>query len=219
MIATMTPREDIRAEAATVPHGHSAEMPSPTETRAALARRRTDREQRALRKQRAALLKRWSHKREGTPETHEAHSRRRAGAIARLHSSGYLDDDELAMAEEIRAVADAIGADVNVRTASMETRVDTSRHGDAFFEALGAVWREMAYSRWRSAIGPKAATLVLDIIVRDVGLARAAQGQGMHARRARRTLTEALANWARIHRDVRKEVSPADLLAAQAGLL
>jgi hypothetical protein len=109
-------------------------------------------------------------------------------------------------------------ADALVRTASMETRVDTSRHGDTFFEALGSVWNEMAYSRWRAALGAQAG-LVLDIVVHDVGLARAAGSHGMHARRARRLLTDALALWARVHRQVRDEVTPADLLAAQAGLL
>lgn len=186
---------------------------------ATTARRRTDQEQRRLRKQRAAMLKRWSHKREGTPETHEAHSRRRAGAIARLHASGLLDDDEVAWSQEIAAAAERIMADAQVRTASLETRVDTSRHGDAFFEALGAVRREMAYGRWRAQLPPKVAALALDVILHDVGLSRAAAMHGMHVRRARRLLVEALHLWARFHRDVRKEVSAADLVAAHAGLL
>lgn len=186
---------------------------------AAVARRRTDQEQRRLRKQRAAMLKRWSHKREGTPETHEAHSQRRAGAIARLHASGLLDDDEVAWSQEIAAAAERIMAEAQVRTASLETRVDTSRHGDAFFEALGAVRREMAYSRWRAQLLPKVAALALDVILHDVGLSRAAAAHGMHVRRARRLLVEALHHWAHVHRDVRKEVSAADLVAAHAGLL
>ena len=175
-------------------------------------------EERGFRKARAALLDRWGHKREGTPETHEAHSRRRAGAMARLHASGHIDDDELAWSAEIAAVAARLAFDVTVRTASLETRVDASRHGDAFFEALGAVWAEMTYSRWRVQLGA-AAGLVLDMIVRDIGLARAAAAHGMHARRARRVLSESLALWARLHRDVRQEVSAADLAAAQAGLI
>lgn len=188
-------------------------------TSAANVRKRTDLEQRRLRKDRADLLKRWSHKREGTPETHEAHSRQRAGAIARLHASGYLSDDELAWSQEIAAAVERIMADAGVRTASLETRVDTSRHGDAFHEALFSVWMEMAYSRWRAQMGPAVAKMVLDIIVRDVGLARAAALHGMHPRRARRLLTEALARWAQLFREVRKEVDAADLVAAHAGLL
>lgn len=187
--------------------------------RAQAAAKRTSIEQRALRKARAQTLERWHHKNAGTPETHEAHRRQRPGAIARLHASGYLDDDEKAYAEQIAAIVARIMADVTVRTASLETRIDGSRHGDAFFEALGAVWNEMAYSRWRTAIGPADAKLVLDIIVRDVGVARAAALHGMHVRRARRMLTDALALWAQTHRRVRDEVTPADLAAAHAGLV
>lgn len=196
-------------------------MPSlPTSAdRAAAIRLRTDREQRRLRKDRAEMLKRWSHKREGTPETHEAHRRQRPGAIARLHASGFLNDDELAWSQEIVAAAEQIMADAQVRTASLETRVDTSRHGDAFYEALGAVRREMAYGRWRSALLPKVAAMVLDVIVRDVGIARAAGAHGMHVRKARALMVEALHLWAKIHAAVRRDVSAADLAASHAGLL
>lgn len=197
----------------------SAAAASAANERAIAVRRQTDKEQRRLRVERAATLKRWGHKRNGTPETHEAHRRRQDGAIARLHASGYLDDLELAISQQIQSVAELIAADVTPRTANLEGRVDRSRHGDAFDEALTSVWREMAYSRWRAEIGPKAAALALDIIVRDIGIARAAAGQGMHVRKARRLLTEALATWSRNLRAVRKEVSAADLLAAQAGLL
>lgn len=185
----------------------------------AAVRKRTDAEQRRLRKERADMLKRWSHKREGTAETHEAHRRQRAGAIARLHASGFLSDDELAWSQEIAAAAERIMADAGVRTASLETRVDTSRHGDAFHEALFSVWMEMAYSRWRAQLLPAVATMALDMIVRDIGLTQAAAARGMHKRRARRLLVEALHHWARIFRDVRKEVTSADLVAAHAGLI
>ncbi len=175
-------------------------------------------EERSFRKCRAELMERWGHKNQGTPETHAAAANRRAGAIARLYTSGYLSDDELAWAEEIAAAAERIMADATVRTASFEGRVDAVRHGHAFFEALGAVWSEMAYGRWRAHMGPIAA-LVLDIVLHDVGIARAAANHGMHVRRARRVLTDALKLWAVVHRAVRDEVSEADLLAAQAGIL
>lgn len=177
-------------------------------------------DERGLRKARVQMLDRWGHKNAGTAETHEAHSQQRPGAIARLHASGYLNDDELAWSQEIATAAARIMADALVRTASMETRVDggNRRNGGAFFEALGAVWGEMAYSRWRALLGARAA-IVLDVVVHDIGLARAAQAHGMHARRARRLLTDALLLWAGIHRAVRDEVSAADLAAAQAAIL
>lgn len=174
-------------------------------------------EERGFRKARAKLLDRWHHKNAGTPETHEAHHRRRAGAIARLYASGYLSDDELAWSQEIAAAAERIMAVAKVRTCSLEARVDDARHDHAFHEALGAVWSEMAYSRWRAQIGARA-TMLLDVIVHDVGLVRAAAAHGMHVRRARKMLVDGLHLWARIHMHVRREVSEADVTAAQAGL-
>lgn len=189
-------------------------------SRIAWARRHPERaaQERALRVARAELVARWKHKNAGTVETHEAHRRRREGALARLHAAGRIDDTELAIGQQIAETAWRIMADAGLRTCSLETRIDASRHGDAFFEALGAVWNEMAYGRWRAALGPDAA-LVLDIVVHDVGLTRAAAAHGMHARRARRVLAEALAAWARVHAGVRREVSAAELAAAHAGIV
>ncbi|MFB9049472.1 hypothetical protein ACFFV8_12235 [Sphingobium indicum] len=175
-------------------------------------------EERAFRKERAELLDGFSHKRNGTPETHYHAGQMQQGAIMRLYVSGCLSIEDVAAAAQIRAVAERIARDVTVRTASLETRVDTSRHGDAFFESLGAVWNEMTYSRWRSRIGANAA-LVMDIVVRDSGLARAAATHQAHPRRVRRLLREALEEWTWIHAMVRREVSSADLVAAHAGIL
>ncbi len=174
-------------------------------------------EERGFRKSRAELLDRWHHKNAGTPETHEAHRRRRAGAIARLHASGYLSDDELAWSQEIAAAVERIMTDAQMRTCSLETRVDVSRHGDGG-EAIGAVWSEMAYSRWREKIG-KDAAFVLDMVVHDVGLVRAADAHSMTVTRGRKTLIDALHLWREIFMGVRREVTEADLLAAQAGIL
>lgn len=175
-------------------------------------------QERAFRKGRAVMLDRFGHKNAGTPETHLAHAQRRAGAIARLHASGYLNDDEAAWSQEIAAAAERIMADTAVRTANLGDRVDSIRHGHDFYEALGAVWSEMAYSRWRAQLGAGAA-LVLDIIVHDIGVARAAAAHGMNVRRARRLLTDALNLWAEVHRRVRDEITPADLAAAQSAIL
>lgn len=175
-------------------------------------------QERLFRKSRAEMLDKFGHKNAGTPETHLAHAKRRAGAIARLHASGYLNDDEAAWAEEIAAAVERIMADIAVRTANLGDRVDSIRHGHDFYEALGAVWSEMAYSRWRVQMGPNAA-LVLDVVVHDIGIARAAASHAMHVRRARRLLTDGLNLWAACHRSVRDEVTPADLAAAQAAIL
>lgn len=87
---------------------------------------RTAAAERAFRKERAELLDRWGHKNDGTPETHEHASRRNQGALVRLYQTGAIDADQLASAVEIATVAERIGADVAVRTASLETRVDVT---------------------------------------------------------------------------------------------
>lgn len=176
------------------------------------------REERALRKLHVEMLHRWSHKQNGTPETHERASRTRQGAVARLCESGAIDADQLAAATMIACAHERIAADVNVRTASLETRVDRSKHGDAFWEALGAVRAEMTYSRWRAELGGNASA-VLAIIVEDLGIAAAARRHRMHVRKLRPLLIAALDNWWSIHADMRRLISSAELAAAHAGIL
>lgn len=180
--------------------------------------------ERALRKGRAVMLDRWDHKHHGTPETHEHASRTNQGALARLCEKGVIDADQLHSALEIAAVAERIGADVAVKTASLETRIDSGRHGDGtFFERLGQVRREMAYTRWRAHLGASAGP-VLDMIVGDfgggaVGFTVAARRHRMHHRRAKKLLIDALDAWPGFMGTVAKEVDDAALDAAQARML
>ena len=170
-----------------------------------------------MRKERAALEQRWSHKNDGTPETHEHASKRHQGALARLYQSGAIDSEQLGSAVEIATVAERIGSDVAVKTASLETRVDVTRIGDGgFFEALGAVRREMAYTAWRAELRQPAA--VLDMIVADVGVTAAAALHHMSVRKARRILLEALNLWPEILGGVCKAVDDKDLAIAHARL-
>ncbi|HEY0116272.1 MAG TPA: hypothetical protein VGB54_11160 [Allosphingosinicella sp.] len=176
--------------------------------------------ERRIRKDRAQMLERWGHKRDGTPETHEHASRRNQGALARLWKNGEIDSEQLHAAVEIAAVAERIGADVAVKTASLETRVDATRMGDGtFHERLGQVRREMAYTRWRAEVrGPIAA--VLDMIVGEPeGFTIVAKRYRMHNRKAKRLLIDALDLWPRILGGVCKEVDDATLAAAHAGIL
>lgn len=188
----------------------------------AWAKRHPDaaRAERGFRKDRAELLDRWDHKNDGTPETHEHASRRNQGALVRLYLSEAIDAEQLASAVEIATVAERIGADVAVKTASLETRVDVTRMGDGtFYEKLAQVRREVAYTRWRSEVrGPIAP--ILDMIVGEpVGFTVIAKRYRMHNRRAKRLLLDALDLWPRIFGEVRKEIDPATLAAAQAGIL
>ncbi|HEX8585043.1 MAG TPA: hypothetical protein VF680_11600 [Allosphingosinicella sp.] len=176
--------------------------------------------ERSLRKAQATTATRWKHKNEGTAETHEHAARRQQGALARLYLSGGIDAEQLAAAAEIAAVAERIGGDVAVKTASLETRVDTTRMGDGtFFERLGQVRREVAYTRWRAAVGAGIAP-VLDMIVGDAeGFTVVARRYRMGNRRAKALLIAALDLWPRILGGVVREVDEATLAAAQAGIL
>lgn len=175
-------------------------------------------EERRLRKERATLLERWDHKNEGTPETHEFASRHNQGALARLYQSGAIDSEQLFAAVEIAIVAERIAAGVTVRTASLETRVDVTRIGDGgFFEKLGQVRREVAYTRWRALLPMPAA--VLDMLVGEaVGFTIAAARYRIHNRKAKRLLIDALDLWPEVLGAVCKEIDTAELDAAHARL-
>lgn len=173
-------------------------------------------EERALRKQRRQIRKEFGHKVNGTPETHFHAASTRQGAIARLYRSGKLFIDELARAVEIAATARRLSAEVSLRCVSLETRVDVSRHDHAFFEALGAVRREVAYRRWRAMLprpGP-----VVAMILDDVGATRAARQARMRRAGVIMLLCEALDLWGQLMADATHDIDEATLLAAQAGL-
>lgn len=174
--------------------------------------------ERALRKNQHLIAKRWDHKRHGTPETHEHASRQLQGSLHMLYIRGVIDQFELADAEVIAGIVAKIGAELTIRTVSLETRVDASpRAGGAFYEALGWVRAEMAYGRWRAAL-PQAQP-VLAMIVGDLGISAAAARHNISARRARRLLLEALAMWPEFYADAVKRVDAGDLVAMHAGLL
>lgn len=149
--------------------------------------------------ERVQLRERWSHKAFGTAETHEfaLAELRREGAIARLVVTGALDVHQLAAAEEIATAHQAISADVAVRTARYEQRGSGGGPNAASAERIGAVLREMAYSRWREAIGADGAML-LAIIIDDMGLVEAARRWRMSNRRAKAILIRALDGWKRV---------------------
>lgn len=177
------------------------------------------RQERAMRLTRDRLLKRWDHKRDGTPETHEHASRTQQGALARLHLSGAISADQLAWSAEIAAAAEGIARDVTVRTSSLYSRIDRSAHGDgSFFEALGAVRREVAYGRWRAQLGGCAAP-VLAMIVDDIGVKAVSRQFRVGERRAKKLLSDALDLWPECIGGAVREIDAATLAAAQAAIL
>lgn len=191
-------------------------------------------EERRLRDRRLDLPKRWSHKAQGTPETHEHHRTKPEGALARMHLSGAISADQLAWGVAIAETYARIGADAHVKTASLETRIDASRNGDGtFYEKLELVWREVAFTRWRKALDRPAkrkaptqhaapggnAAIVLEMIVEDVGYTVVAKRRCIGNLKAKRMLIDALDLWARELCEVSREIDPATLAAAHAGIL
>ena len=106
-----------------------------------------------------------------------------------------------------------------MRTSSLYSRVDRSAHGDgSFFEALGAVRREVAYGRWRGQLGGCAAP-VLAMIVEDVGVKAVSRQFRIGERRAKKLLSDALDRWPECIGGAVREVDAATLAAAQAAIL
>ncbi|WP_370713494.1 hypothetical protein [Sphingomonas sp. IW22] len=144
------------------------------------------------------LRERWSHKAQGTAETHEhfARAARREGSMARLVATGAIDAHQLAAAQEIAAAHEAIVAEVAVRTARLEPRGTGGGPLAASAAPIAAVIRERAYTKWREAAGPHGAML-LAIIVDDMALTHAARRWRLSNRRARSILIAALDRWRR----------------------
>lgn len=147
---------------------------------------------------RVRMRERWSHKTNGTPETHEhAYAEaQREGALARLVMTGALNAHHLAAAEEIEKAYRAVTAEVAVRTAKLEPRSTGGGPMSASAPHIGAVILDRAYSAWREAVHPHGAML-LSIIIDDVGVTIAARHARMSNRRCRALLIDALDRWRR----------------------
>lgn len=179
-------------------------------------------EEKRLKQRNRAIRERWKSEWAGTPETREHASHQRQGALARLYLAGHLTIDQLAAAEQIRAVAERIAGDVRIGTVSLETRVDGGRSPHApFFEKLGQVRAEVAYTRWRAGIAQQrgGAAPVLAMIVEDISCTEAARRFRMRKQTARARLSAALDLWGEEIGRACDEVDEASLLAAQSGIM
>jgi hypothetical protein len=180
--------------------------------------------ERELRKRQAAAANDYGHKRNGTVETHAKAGKVRQGALARLHLSGAISTDQFGWALEIAAEHERIDAEVTVRSASIETRVDVSRNGDsAFYESLGRVRRSVAYTRWRAALPGllkerTGAQHLLEMVVDDLGLTWAAKRLRMSVRKTRGALVEALELWPTLLGEVKDDVGKREWLDVYAKL-
>lgn len=167
----------------------------------------------------ARTAERWKHKNEGTPETHEHAVKTRQGPIARLFEAGYIDAEQLGWACEIASVAESIEADVDVRGASYEMRVDYSGSGrNSVVEGIMRVRREVAYTWWRERL-PHPKRAVLDMLIGDPQpYSTVALQYRMGKKRARKLLIDAIDLWEDAMEHAEAQVDAASLAAAQAGL-
>lgn len=175
-----------------------------------------------LRQSRLEIAARWSHKAEGTVQTHE-HASRRGDPLTRLFIAGHIDRDQLTAAEEISEVFEWIERDVAVKVIGYEPRVDRTRSGAVngslrHIETVRRVRMEVAYSWWRSRL-PSPCSAILDMLVGDqLSFSTVALRHGMHKRRARRLLIDALNLWPEALDRAELLVDEASLAAAQSGL-
>lgn len=175
-------------------------------------------EERGLRRDLRDIDEQYGHVTYGTPQTRARAAKVRQGALARLYRTGGITIHQLGAALEIAAAYERIILSAGIPTSWAIERVDVNpQAGRQSFEAIGAVWSEYAYSRWRRSL--PAAGLVLAIIVEDVGIEAAARRFATGRRRVRRLLTEALDLWSTQYREARESVTEASLAEAHAAIL
>lgn len=137
----------------------------------------------------------WDHKAYGTPETWERSTRTHDGALIQLHCNGTINKDQLEWVAQIANVYRSLEADVAVKVASLEARVDQSRGGGRAAESVMRVRMHLAYGYWRDML-PMPKQMVLDMIVGDaIGYTVAAKRYRVHNRKARRELIAAIDRW------------------------
>ena len=168
--------------------------------------------------ERERLTKRWSHKNEGTPETHERASKVRQSPIHRMHALGKITNDQLLAAQEIAGVVEMIERGVSVKSASLEARVDCSNSArDGLIESLGRIRLEVTYRAWRQAI-PMPRRMIIDILTSTASYVRIAAKHGLAWRTARRRLVTALDMWLDYRELVRDTIDERDVAARYARL-
>jgi len=141
-----------------------------------------------------AMEERWSHKANGTAQTHER-AGRHTDSLDQLERNGTIAKEEREWAAQIANVHRSIESDVAVKIASIETRVDNGGSRPLVAERIHRVRMHAAYGFWRQMI-PVPRGLVLDMIVGDaIGISVAAKLYHVHKRKAKRLLIEAIKRW------------------------
>lgn len=139
------------------------------------------------------LRERWSHKAVGTPETWEQDGKH-TDVLVQMEKNGTITKEQVEHAAQIANVHRSIEADVGVKVASLEARVDSSRRGGAVAERIHRVRMHHAYTIWRRTL-PLPREMTLDMIVGEDGYTVVAKRYRVHNRKAKRLLIAALDRW------------------------
>ncbi len=201
-------RESAARRLATLPR--RSEKPDANERLSLALQRREEADAR-----REAMIERWRHKAEGTPETHEkiaaVPDRQRQSPLHRMERLGKISAEERAAAEQIAGVIERIGRAAAIRSVSLETRVDHAGSGrDHLVESLARVRLEVAYRAWRDAI-PEPKAMVLDMVTSNRSFVEQAHKYGLQWRTARKRLMTALRLWPGMMAAARREVGRDDV--------
>jgi hypothetical protein len=161
---------------------------------------------------------------QGTPETNANLETYHSDSLMQLERNGTINREQKEYAEAIANVYRSIESDVALKIASFEARVDNGgRAGAALIaERITRVRLHLAYTIWREQL-PVPKQAVLDMIVGDaVGYTVVARRYGMHARKSKRWLIEAIDRWPscvdRAYDVVDREVYGAVTMAEPVGL-
>lgn len=173
-----------------------------------------------LRRERLQAEARWSHKNEGTAQTHDYASRTREGALVRLYTAGSITADQLEHANEIGSVIERIHADVHMGIINYEPRIDRSTNQPILLlESIRWVRLEMAYGWWRPRAPSPIAAVIAMLGPDPMPFSTAALVHRMHKRKARRILIDAIDLWPEAKDWAERQVDDGDLAAAHYGLL
>ncbi|HEX2594791.1 MAG TPA: hypothetical protein VHL34_25025 [Rhizomicrobium sp.] len=144
----------------------------------------------------------------GTPQTLAFASSTHTGSLEQLERNGTITKDQREWAAEIANVYRSIEAEVGIKVASLEARVDNDRAaGNRVAEGVKRVRLHAAYSEWRDALPPPK-QMVLDMIVGDaIGYSVAAKRYRVGKLRAKRALIEALDRWPRYVQAAFRDIS------------
>jgi hypothetical protein len=130
-----------------------------------------------------------------------------------LYLRGGIDQDQYGASLEIQHAAEMARADVDMRSASLEARVDNSGSGrDALIERLSQVRLSIAYTFWRSSL-PHPPAMILDMILGTGSLKDKARQHRMGWPRGKELLERALDNWRGIRDKVGRDVEEQEVEA------